>query len=824
MIKSLRRLIPDIHVVGLSYDPLESGLYSDGLDRVDSAYLLPFYAKGPEILLDRILHIHKKEQFQILIPCLDSELSNFITIYPALQERGIEAMLPSRAAFAKRLKENLIGFCERNKILSPKTFVSNDVASLMQHAEEIGYPAYVKGKYYEAWLVDTPAELIQKYDKIVKNWGGPVLVQEALTGDEYDVLGLADEAGEIVGHCEVRKMLRTQSGKAFAGIVVDDPQMMELAKRIIRKLKWSGPFEIEFLKVPGRPHCLFEINPRFPAWVDFPSQLGCNLPVRLVEMLLGEKLTLLKHCEAGQMFIRHSIDLVADFSKLARLTSCGEQEASKSLIAEQVHVMRPTAYEAPLISGELGRSAEAAIDRNYFSRGAFVPPLPAIDGVEVSRLVKEFGSPLFVFSEHTMRTMARRVKEAFDTNYKKYDLAWSYKTNNLNAICQIFHSEGWLAEVVSDAEYEKARKLGVAGEDIIFNGPHKCQQYLELAIKEGALVQIDNWDELERVEKIAGKEGKPVEVGIRIWLDAGVRPIWSKFGFALANGEALRAATRIITNKNLVLHTIHTHIGTYILAPNAYRASAQQIIALREHLYREEKHLVPCINLGGGFPSNSVLHGMNRSDELIRPVEEYAHAITSVLNELPDKKKPLLRMELGRHVVDDAGYLVSSVVAVKGHNRLPPVGNDLSAVAAKEWQILQVDSKRSLVLDAGINLLYTAAWFEIGASPAKRINSQIVPTRLYGDLCMAIDVIRESVDLPLLDVGDILTLHPVGAYNLAQSMQFIFYKPAAVLINENGKPQIIRRREVFDDINRLESLPSHLSGATARRAEVNQWL
>jgi diaminopimelate decarboxylase len=89
---------------------------------------------------------------------------------------------------------------------------------------------------------------------------------------------------------------------------------------------------------------------------------------------------------------------------------------------------------------------------------------------------------------------------------------------------------------------------------------------------------------------------------------------------------------------------------------------------------------------------------------------------------------------------------------------------------------------------------------------------------------MAIDVIRESVDLPLLDVGDILTLHPVGAYNLAQSMQFIFYKPAAVLINENGKPQIIRRREVFDDINRLESLPSHLSGATARRAEVNQWL
>jgi diaminopimelate decarboxylase len=77
---------------------------------------------------------------------------------------------------------------------------------------------------------------------------------------------------------------------------------------------------------------------------------------------------------------------------------------------------------------------------------------------------------------------------------------------------------------------------------------------------------------------------------------------------------------------------------------------------------------------------------------------------------------------------------------------------------------------------------------------------------------MAIDVIRETVDLPLLDVGDILTLHPVGAYNLAQAMQFIFYRPAAVLISEAGNPQVIRRREVFDDIERLESIPSHLSG------------
>ncbi len=336
VIRSLRRLIPDIHIVGLSYDPLESGLYGHGLDRVDSAYLLPFHAKGPEILRERILHIQEKEKFEVLIPCLDSELSNFMTIYPDLKDRGIMAMLPRRTALEQRAKEKLSEFCKRNKIASPKTFAANNATSLIQYAEEIGYPLYVKGRYYEAWLVDSPADLVQKYDKIVRNWGGPVLVQEALMGDEYDVLGLASEAGEIVGHCTIRKMLRTKSGKGFAGIVVDDPEMMRLAKRIIKKLNWSGPFEIEFLKVPGQPHTLFEINPRFPAWIDFPSQLGCNLPVRLIEMLLGREKTRLQNCDAGQMFIRHSIDLVADIAELAKLSSYGNYDADSPAMAEEV--------------------------------------------------------------------------------------------------------------------------------------------------------------------------------------------------------------------------------------------------------------------------------------------------------------------------------------------------------------------------------------------------------------------------------------------------------------------------------------------------------
>ena len=469
-------------------------------------------------------------------------------------------------------------------------------------------------------------------------------------------------------------------------------------------------------------------------------------------------------------------------------------------------------YLPPTISNELGRPMpEAAADRNFYARGAHTPALLEIDGVAVADLAKKYGSPLFVFSEHDIRKKARHLRDAFQSRYEKTQFAWSYKTNYLGAICNIFHQEGWIAEVVSDFEYHKARGLGIDGKDIVFNGPYKPTEILEQAIEEESLIQIDNWDELSRIEDIVEDRNKPVNIGIRIWLDAGIKPIWSKFGFALENGEAARAAERIVQNPKLRLHTLHTHIGTYILAPGAYRVAAQKLVALREQIYADHKHLVDCLNLGGGFPSHSLLHGMmGPASQVIEPIEAYAEAVTSVLNKLPEKKKPLLRFETGRYLVDEAGYLLTKVVALKGVSR-PLVGRSgLSALEHKEQMILGEDARAGYVVDAGVNLLYTATWYRIDAMPARGIVPPPVASRLYGPLCMSIDVIRDYIDLPPLEVGDILTLHPVGAYNVTQSMQFISYRPAVVLISENGKPEIIRERETLEDVTRPEKIPSRL--------------
>lgn len=473
-------------------------------------------------------------------------------------------------------------------------------------------------------------------------------------------------------------------------------------------------------------------------------------------------------------------------------------------------------YLPPRISAELGaRPIEAAIDRSSFARGSHRAVLAEISGAPVADLAAEFGTPVFVYSEPILRDKARGLRQAFESRYGQVSFVWSVKTNYLGAICSVLRDEGWGAEVVSDFEYRKVRALGFDGSEIVYNGPYKPRESLEVAIREGAVIQIDNWDELGLIEDLAeetdGPGGAPIKVGLRLWMDTGIKPVWSRFGFALGSGEAERAAARVIGNRRLHLHTLHSHIGTYILAPSAYRVATQKLVALRDALDDEFGHLVDCLNLGGGFPSASLLHGMPApADKSVPPIADYAEAITGVLRRLPEERQPLLRLETGRHLVDEAGFLVTRVVAVRGSGHAVPEDTDLAAIALKE-QMLSADSARTgYVIDAGVNLLYTAAWFQIEATPDLAREAPPVPARLYGPLCMAIDVIRERIELPPLTAGDLLTLHPVGAYNEVQAMQFISLRPAAVLVGPDGGAELIRARDEIEDVTRGERLPARL--------------
>lgn len=467
-------------------------------------------------------------------------------------------------------------------------------------------------------------------------------------------------------------------------------------------------------------------------------------------------------------------------------------------------------YCPPTITRHL-HGMHSAAGRNRSAHGMQPNVCERIDGIPVADLAARFGSPLFVFSERTLREKIRRAREAFESRYPNTRFAWSYKTNYLNAICRVFHSEGSIAEVVSEFEYEKARRNGIPGCDIIFNGPHKTRAGLELAAREGAMIQVDNWDELLLLDSIAKEQGGSIDIAIRCWLDAGIQPVWSKFGFGVENGEAWRAIRRIAESQGrLRLQGLHTHIGTYILEPEAYRTAAEKLITLMERCRETHGWALRYLNLGGGFPSLSTLHYSSQpAEQFVPPVEKYAEAIAAALNSLPRERRPRLYLETGRALVDEAGYLITSVVAVKQTAAQGPI--TLAGKAAKAPAQVHEAAGTAYVVDAGVNMLYTGAWYRFDVRPARaRRESACQNVKLYGCLCMNIDVLREQVPLPPLTTGDHLVMHPVGAYNITQSMQFITYRPAVVMISLDGRVEVIREREDLDYVQRLERVPDHL--------------
>lgn len=442
-------------------------------------------------------------------------------------------------------------------------------------------------------------------------------------------------------------------------------------------------------------------------------------------------------------------------------------------------------YERPLI-----RSLNSGL-MNKFGKRTEWSPVTEIDGVSVKELTAKFGSPLFVYSERKIRENHRNARRAFETRYPKVQFAWSYKTCYLNAICDVYHQEGSWAEVVSRFEYEKALNNGVPGDKILFNGPDKTDDDLTVAINNNSPIHIDHLDELYRLIELASKTNKTPRVAIRINMDTGIYPMWDRFGFNYENGQAWDALNKIIASGKLDLVGLHTHIGTYMLSPSAYTVAAGKMADLALGLKQKHNINITYIDMGGGFASKNTLKGSYLpGTDTVPDITEYAEAIsTGLLNAgfHPDEL-PWLYIESGRALIDDAGFLLGSVISNK---RL-------------------ADGRRATIMDFGVNILFTAFWYDHKVSPAQEFGFHTEDSVLYGPLCMNIDVVRESVSLPPLKAGDQVVVHTVGAYNVTQSMQFISLRPAVVLIDLQGNAHVIKSKETLETLEKGELTPEYL--------------
>jgi diaminopimelate decarboxylase len=423
--------------------------------------------------------------------------------------------------------------------------------------------------------------------------------------------------------------------------------------------------------------------------------------------------------------------------------------------------------------------------------GTAIASMPLIDGVKVDDLLDKYGSPLYIFSERTIRKGMEEIKRAFSLRYPKVQMAWSYKTNYLDSICRIFHQEGSWAEVVSGFEYDKAVRNGVKGENIIFNGPGKSNEDLEKAVRNGSFIHIDHIDELFMLSDVCLRKNLVARVAVRVNMDVGIYPKWDRFGLNYENGEAWDAINRIMLNPNLKLMGLHTHIGTYMMSVEAYRIAATNLSALAGNIAQKFDYHISYIDMGGGFASKNTLRGAYLSGEDTTPsFEEYAEAITSAIinSQIKPDKLPVLILETGRALIDNAGYIAGSVLANK---RLS-------------------DGKRATIVDVGVNLLFTSFWYDHKMHPVHNHSGLVEETTIFGPLCMNIDVLRPSLLFPALKRGDRFVLSRTGAYNNTQWMQFITMRPNIVLIDLNREVHVIRKAETMENVSENEVIPPYL--------------
>jgi diaminopimelate decarboxylase len=419
------------------------------------------------------------------------------------------------------------------------------------------------------------------------------------------------------------------------------------------------------------------------------------------------------------------------------------------------------------------------------------------EGCSLPELARRYGTPLHVISRARLERNYRDFLGAFTALYPKVEIGYSYKTNPLPGVIQALHDVGACAEVISHFELWLALSLGVAPERIILNGPGKTDDALELAVCRGIrLINIDNLDEIATIERLAAKYGRAQQVGVRVVTSVG----WSsQFGLHIASGAALDAFRRIHASPSLIPCALHAHLGTGIRDTEVYFTAVAEMLAFARELKSDLGVQLRYLDFGGGFGVPTV-RPLSRLDTRLLangfPVKpprpghapspaRYAEGIVNRLGryyDLSAPDAPGLLLEPGRAITSSAQCLLVSVLALKAGDR----------------------SSEYAIVDGGRNISMPLGYEYHEAFVANR--AKLPPSRRYsvfGPLCHPGDVLFRFRDFPALRRGDVFAVMDAGAYFIPNQMNFSNPRPAVVMVSK-GESRLVRKREGFEDIVRLD--------------------
>lgn len=407
--------------------------------------------------------------------------------------------------------------------------------------------------------------------------------------------------------------------------------------------------------------------------------------------------------------------------------------------------------------------------------------------VAVDEIVARVGSPVFIYSSSMLRERTRVVRAAFGP--LGAEVRYAVKANANLGVLRLLLGEGCGMDVVSAGELHRARAAGCPGPKICFAGVSKSESELRSALGLGTdhdpvgLINVESASELALLDRVAREGGVRARALLRVNPDIdAVTHRYTTTGrhdskFGIEAEEAVSLFARASEFAGVELLGLHTHIGSPIREPARYAAAAGRLAELAARI-REHGADVSVLNLGGGFAHGYV-------DEVVAPPSAYAEAVREAIGDEIARGTRML-VEPGRVIAAGAGVLIVRAVHVK-HN-----------------------PQRSFALcDAGMNALARPALYEAEhrVEPVRTRSGEPAAIDIAGPLCESSDFLARGRVLPPIAPGDLIAVFEAGAYGMSMASNYNEHpKPAEVLVN-GDRWAVVRERQTFDDMLRLEREP-----------------
>lgn len=411
-----------------------------------------------------------------------------------------------------------------------------------------------------------------------------------------------------------------------------------------------------------------------------------------------------------------------------------------------------------------------------------------IGGVDTTEIAKEYGTPVIVYDENSIRNNCRAFVGSIDKYYGGNGrVLYANKAFSCLEMCRICNDEKMGLDVVSGGEIYTALKAGFPAEKLYFHGNNKSYQELEYALAKGVgRIVVDNPEELANISEIAKKLGVTANIYMRIkpGIDAHTHDfiktgqIDCKFGFALETGEAMENVKKAIAAENVALVGLHCHIGSQIFDVDPFVLAAEVMMNFIIDIKNETGAVISELDLGGGF---GIMYTEKDKpvafDKYMKPVSETVKRIAAE-NAIP---VPFILIEPGRSIAGAEAVTLYTVGSVK---KIP-------------------DIRTYVAIDGGMTdnpryILYQAEYTAICANKADKPRDRKVT--IAGKCCESGDLIQENTMIQNVEKGDILAVLTTGAYNYSMASNYNRVPRPEVLMVKDGRVRTIIRRETYEDI------------------------